>query len=136
MSISDTTSPLNRPTSDKTISENGRASANELANGAHRNAEDLASAAKAEFNNIMADLQELVRRAGKLSGQELTALREQISEKLGLAREKLNHLGEDASVAAQKGLGATEEMIKTHPFQSIGIAALVGVAVGVLLNRR
>ena len=85
---------------------------------------------------IMADLQELVARAGKLSGQELAAIRLQISEKLSTAKEKLHHLSEDASVAAHKGVDNTEKLIKDHPFQSVGIAALAGLVLGALLSRR
>lgn len=142
MSIQDSTSTTTRP---KTAAEtNGRASSaaqsssttSDLAGAARTAGEELGAAAKIEFNNIMADLQDLVRRAGSLSGQELTTLRQQMSEKLGLAKEKLGHLGEDASGIAHKGVDNTEKMIKEHPLQAVGIAAFVGVAIGLLLNRR
>jgi ElaB protein len=127
MNTSDTTSSVNRPTERSNV-ENGQGSSASVAG--HR-AEELAAAAKTEFTNIMADLQELVRRASTLS-----ALRQQISEKLGVAREKLGHLSEDASAVAHKGVDSTEQLIKQHPLQAVGIAAVVGIAIGVLLNRR
>jgi ElaB protein len=132
MNTSDTTSSVNRPTERSNV-ENGQGSSASVAG--HR-AEELAAAAKTEFTNIMADLQELVRRASTLSGNELSALRQQISEKLGVAREKLGHLSEDASAVAHKGVDSTEQLIKQHPLQAVGIAAVVGIAIGVLLNRR
>lgn len=118
------------------LSERGKNSANNLVDAALTAGDELGSAARVEFNNIMADLQDLVARAGKLSGQELAAIRQQIAEKLGIAREKLSHLSEDASAAAHKGVDSTEKMIKDHPFQAIGIAAVAGLLLGALLSRR
>lgn len=136
MSIPDTNSTTTRPTPKATIESNGRSSGSDVSDAARSTSEEFGAAAKAEFNNIMSDLQDLVRRASSLSGQELTALRQQMSEKLGLAKEKLHHLSEDASTIAHKGVDSTEQLIKSHPLQAVGIAALVGVAVGILLNRR
>jgi len=144
MSIPDTTSTTTRPVPKTSAETNGRASsaaqtsstASDLASAARSAGEELGTAAKVEFNNIMSDLQDLVRRAGSLSGHELTTLRQQMSEKLGLAKEKLSHLSEDASGMAHKGVDNTEKMIKEHPLQAVGIAAFVGVAIGILLNRR
>lgn len=136
MNTPNTTSTTNRPLEKSNLENgNGASTAAGTASTGHR-AEDLATAAKAEFTNIMADLQELVRRASNLSGNELSALRQQMSEKLGLAREKLSHLSDDASAMAHKGVDSTEQLIKQHPLQAVGIAAVVGIAIGVLLNRR
>lgn len=134
MSISDTTTTGTRSTS-SIENGNGKGSSADLANAARSTAEEITSAAKAEFNHILADLQELVRRAGKLSGTEFAVLRQQMTEKLGLAREKLNHLSDDASEVAHKSVSSTEEVIRNHPLQAVGIAALAGIAIGVLLNR-
>src|SRR5690606_31782422 len=135
MNTSDTTSSANRP--GKTFTENGNGKGRvDLENPAPHAEENLSSAAKAEFNHIMEDLQELVRRAGKVSGHELTVLRQQMSHQLDVARGKLNELTGDASAAAQKGLNSTEQMIKENPLPAVGIAAVVGIALGVLLNRR
>ncbi|MGB3609345.1 MAG: DUF883 family protein [Cellvibrio sp.] len=113
-----------------------RTSTSSLVDAAVSAGDELGTAAKAEFNNIMADLQDLVARAGRLSGQELAVIRQQISEKLSQAKDKLHHLSEDASVAAHKGVDTTEKLIKDHPFQAVGIAALAGVILGALISRR
>lgn len=134
MTNPETTSSLGR-SADK-FSTQSKTSTNNLIDNAASSGDELGSVAKAEFNNIMGDLQDLVSRASKLSGQELTALRQQISDKLGLAREKLHHLSEDASKAAHKGVDSTEQMIKDRPLQAVGIAALVGLVIGGMISRR
>lgn len=118
------------------LAENGKNSANNLVDAALNAGDELGSAAKVEFDNIMADLQDLVRRAGKLSGRELSVLRQQMSEKLESAKEKLHHLSDDASSVAHKSVDSAEKIVKDHPLQAIGIAALAGIAIGILLNRR
>lgn len=134
MSTSETTASTAR--SAEKLAETSKNSANNLAGAARNAGEELGTVAKVEFDNIMADLQDLVRRAGKLSGQELAVIRQQITEKLGTAKEKFHHLSEDASTAAYKGVDGAEKMVKENPLQAVGIAALVGVAIGILLNRR
>lgn len=123
-------------TADKLGEQRPKTSTGNFAGAAMSAGEDIGAAAKTEFNNIMADLQELVSRAGKLSGQELAVIRQQMSEKLSVAKDKLHHLSEDASVAAHKGVDNTEKLIKDHPFQAVGIAALAGLVFGALISRR
>lgn len=134
MSTSETTASTAR--SAEKLAENGKNSASNLVDAAMNAGDELGSAAKVEFDNIMADLQDLVRRAGKLSGKELSVLRQQMSEKLGSAKEKLHHLSDDASSVAHKSVDSAEKIVKDHPLQAIGIAALAGIAIGILLNRR
>lgn len=134
MTTSDTTSTT-RPTG-KTFTENGNGrSVEQLGSKATQPGEELTSTVKAEFEDIMSDLQDLARRAGEVSGRELTVLRQQMSEQLDVARAKLNELSGDVSAAAHKGVASTEQMIKENPLPAIGIAAVAGIALGLLLNR-
>ena len=134
MTIPETNSSVRR--SAEKLGEQANSSASHLRDTAMNAGEEIGTATKAEFNNIMSDLQDLIVRARKLSGQELTVIRQQISEKLGDARGKLQGLSEEASQAANKGLEGTEQMIRSNPLQAVGIAAAVGLVIGFLINRR
>lgn len=134
MSTSETTTSVSR--SAEKLVKNGKNSANDLVDAAINAGGDVSAIAKVEFDNIMSDLQDLIQRAGKLSGQELASVRQQMSEKLGVAKEKLQDIGDSASSAAHNGVANTEQLIKEHPLQAIGIAALAGLAIGALLSRR
>jgi ElaB/YqjD/DUF883 family membrane-anchored ribosome-binding protein len=133
MNMSDKAASTNSHT-DSSARNNSSSSA--LADAVESASDEITSAAKTEFDNIMSDLQDLVKRAGKLSEQELTAIRQQMTDKLGVAQEKLRHLSENTSNTAQNGIDTTEKMIKEHPLQAIGIAALAGIAIGALLKGR
>lgn len=134
MNTTETTSSVGNSASK--LADQGKSSTSNLVDAALKAGDELGTATKAEFNNIMSDLQDLIARAGKLSGQELAVVRQQITEKMGVAKEKLHHISEDAAAAAHKGMDTTEQMIKERPFQAIGIAALAGLVLGCVINRR
>jgi ElaB/YqjD/DUF883 family membrane-anchored ribosome-binding protein len=106
------------------------------ADSARRAGEEVGAATRAEFNNILADLQDLASRAGRASGRELANLREQMSDKLSTAKDRLGSLSGDAAVAARRGIDATGEVIQGRPFQSVALAAIAGFAIGFLMSRR
>lgn len=58
------------------------------------------------------------------------------------ARDKLNHLLHDLGEKAgdtgkhiRHGVDQTEEQIKDHPWAAVGIAAGIGLVLGLLINR-
>jgi len=118
------------------IADNFRDAAMSSAESARRAGQEMGAAARAEFNNILSDLQDLAARATKVSGRELAALRVQMSDKLVLARDKLGALTSDATAATRKGIDATGQVIQGRPFQSVAVAAVAGFAIGFLISRR
>ncbi|MEO7760902.1 MAG: hypothetical protein ABIS68_03205 [Casimicrobiaceae bacterium] len=118
------------------ISDHLHDAATSTADSARRAGQELGTAARTEFNNVLSDLQDLAARATKASGRELAALRSQMSDKLVVAKDKLGSLTGDASAAARKGIDATGQTIQGRPFQSVAVAAIAGFAIGVLISRR
>jgi len=116
------------------VAEHIRDATSASADAARRAGQEIGAATRTEFNNILSDLQDLAARAGKASGRELSVLREQMSDKLGMAKEKLGTLTGDAAVAARKGIDATGNVIQGRPFQSVAVAAIAGFAIGILIN--
>jgi ElaB/YqjD/DUF883 family membrane-anchored ribosome-binding protein len=90
----------------------------------------------AEVEKLTGDLKNVVRD----SEQFLAAM---AGEKAEAIREQLGELVESARVACAKletktkaGLQTADQTVREHPYQAIGIAAAVGVLVGVLLARK
>jgi len=80
--------------------------------------------------------------AGEASDAESRRM-DAIYAKARVARDKLNVVVEELGVKAdqvekvmKENLGQTEDKIKENPFAAVGIAAAVGLLVGLLLNRR
>jgi len=55
---------------------------------------------------------------------------------LSSARSGLSSLEEDALIAARDAMETADEYVHANPWQSVGIGALAGLAVGLLLGRR
>ena len=133
-SIANSTSSSFGRTADK-VSDHLQDVATTTADSARRAGQEVGAAARTEFNNVLSDLQDLAARATKASGRELTALRSQMSDKLGVAKDKLGSLTGDASAAARKGIDVTGQTIQGRPFQAVGVAAIAGFVIGVLISR-
>ena len=61
---------------------------------------------------------------------------EYIAEAVRAARQKLDDLEEQARGKAHDAARATEYFVRKHPWQSVGLAAGIGLVVGVLISRR
>ncbi len=83
-------------------------------------------------DKLMQELREVVEAAEALlgatadeGGERVREMRERAEETLRKARATLQGAGRDA-----------EEQIRAHPFAAVGIAAAIGVVLGVLLARK
>lgn len=104
------------------------------------NAQAAREKLREDFNEVVADTEQLLKTIATTGGEKTQALRESVEQKLKAARERLRELEEDALVRARAAAKATDAYVHGHPWQSIaivaGIAAVIGIVVGLLLNRR
>ena len=93
-----------------------------------------------EFNTVVADTEQLLKSTAAASGEKASAWRESVEQKLKAAKEKLVQLEETAVVKTKAAAQATDTYVHEKPWQAIGITAgvsvVVGVALGLMLNRR
>lgn len=89
---------------------------------------------------LVNDLQALVAEAQKMMSDSLT---EHTAEAVGAlrarfaaAQERLGDLYTGAREKVVAGARYTDETIRANPYQSIAIAASIGLLVGVLIGRR
>ncbi|MFM8586398.1 MAG: YqjD family protein [Gammaproteobacteria bacterium] len=61
---------------------------------------------------------------------------EYIAEAVRAARQRLDDLEEQVRDKAHDAARTTEYFVRKHPWQSVGLAAGIGLIVGVLINRR
>jgi ElaB/YqjD/DUF883 family membrane-anchored ribosome-binding protein len=85
---------------------------------------------------VIADTEELLQVTAGQVGDKATALRTRVQENLAQAKVRLADL-QDAAVAKAKAAGnATDDFVHDNPWKSVGIAAGVGLVVGLLIGRR
>lgn len=89
-----------------------------------------------DMKTLVKDAQELFREAGHATGEKAEELRAKGLVMLDAAMEKAQEV---QAVAVQKGKAAahtTDEFVHDHPWKAVGIAAGVGLIVGMLISRR
>jgi ElaB/YqjD/DUF883 family membrane-anchored ribosome-binding protein len=74
-------------------------------------------------------------QAGTAPGEAAPKLRERVLAGLQGARKKATHVQIVVVTNGKKAVRATDNCVHEHPWASIGIAAGVGVLVGLLINR-
>lgn len=84
------------------------------------------------LEDIVADAEDTLKETADTASQEVCAGRTRLRAALESARIYCKSL-EGKAVAGAK---ATDQMVRTHPYQAVGLALSVGVLVGYLLKRR
>jgi ElaB/YqjD/DUF883 family membrane-anchored ribosome-binding protein len=93
-----------------------------------------------DFNEVIADTEQLLKSVAAAGGEKGSALRASVEQNLKSAKEQLRKFEETAIERTRATARATDQYVHANPWQSIaiasGLAAIVGIVVGLLLNRR
>ena len=84
------------------------------------------------FSDMPSNAEEEQNEDTMESGEKLAELRERLSAAIESAKATARRL-EEKTVAAAK---ATDQCIRDHPYQTLGIAFGLGILAGLLLRRR
>jgi len=85
-----------------------------------------------DLKAVVQDGEELLRAGAQELGERGNAAREKLAAALEMAKETRRKIEERAVEYAR----STDELIREHPYQSIGIAFGVGMLFGIIMNRR
>jgi ElaB/YqjD/DUF883 family membrane-anchored ribosome-binding protein len=90
----------------------------------------------ADLKTVMTDAEALLRATSAQTGERIQEARARAEASLQQARVRLNEIQDEALKRAREVADATEEYVRENPWQSVGIAAGVGLLLGLLLSRR
>jgi ElaB/YqjD/DUF883 family membrane-anchored ribosome-binding protein len=93
----------------------------------------------AEFNAIVSETERLL--TGQSTGTAVEAvpgagLDERLTDNLRAARERLEQLEDSVLQRTKAAFKVTDTYVHEHPWQAVGIAAGIGLLIGLLLRRR
>ncbi|MDP1607071.1 MAG: YqjD family protein [Rhodocyclaceae bacterium] len=89
-----------------------------------------------DFKVVVADAEELLRATANQAGDKAADLRARIQSRLTDAKIKLAD-AEAAIVERAKLVGrATDDYVHDNPWRSVGVAAGIGLVIGLLIGRR
>ncbi len=90
----------------------------------------------ADFRQVVADAEELLRLTAGHAGEKMSELRERAGTNLASARARLADAEAAVAARTKEVARATDDYVHDHPWRSIGVAAGVGLIVGLLIGRR
>ncbi len=89
-----------------------------------------------DFKLVIADAEELLKATAAQAGEKVAAARERIQDRLHSAKIKLAEAEEALMLKTREAARATDQFVHDKPWYAVGIAAGVGLIVGMLIGRR
>lgn len=101
---------------------------------------DLSNSSKqklvSDMKVVVSDAEEILRATAGVAGEKMADLRERISERLRDAKLRIAD-AEAALVNKTKAAArATDDYVNENPWQAVGIAAGIGLLIGIIIGRR
>jgi ElaB/YqjD/DUF883 family membrane-anchored ribosome-binding protein len=90
----------------------------------------------ADLKTVMHDAEALLKATSTQTGERIQEVRARAEQSLRDARTRLTSLEDEALRRAREVADATQEYVRENPWQSVGIAAGIGLLLGVLISRR
>jgi len=88
----------------------------------------------ADVKAVIADAEALLRATAGQAGEKVAAARAKAEEGLKRARDRLSEM--EVVERGRDAARATDKFVSENPWKSVGIAAGVGLIVGLLVSRR
>jgi ElaB/YqjD/DUF883 family membrane-anchored ribosome-binding protein len=85
---------------------------------------------------VIRDAESLLRATAAQTGEKVEEIRARAQESVRQAKERLASIEDEALAHARVLAGDADEYVRGNPWQAVGIAAGVGLVLGLLLSRR
>ena len=90
----------------------------------------------ADFNAVMSETDQLLKLVADEGGDKAGALRTKVERNLNSAKQQLRSLEDAVMEKTRAGAHAADEYVHENPWRAVGIAAGVGLIIGLLIGRR
>ena len=97
-------------------------------------ANKIAESASGEFQNFVADVEDLVKETTTLTGEDLNRAKAKLTARLAEAKDSAIEFGGEVANKVRKGAAATDQYVHDQPWKAIGASAATGAAIGLLVG--
>lgn len=104
--------------------------------GMKNSMENLSDEVIADFKEVVENAEALLKATSNQGGEKLAEIRTKAEKSLKVARARMTEAQEALLVRTQKAAKATDVYVHENPWQAAGVAAAVGVMIGLLISRR
>ncbi|HET7731157.1 MAG TPA: DUF883 family protein [Usitatibacter sp.] len=87
----------------------------------------------ADFNKVVTDTEALLKAVATVPGEKATALRASVEENLRAAKDRVRQLQGAAYERGTAAVRVTDEYVHENAWAAIGVAAAVGLIVGLVI---
>src|SRR5471032_871635 len=99
-------------------------------------AAEALSGASQELHDFIGDLEELIEATTSLTGEDLTHAKAKLYARIAAARKAAGEVHRGVADRARHRIKMVNSYVQEQPWKSVGIGAVAGLLVGVLLSRR
>jgi ElaB/YqjD/DUF883 family membrane-anchored ribosome-binding protein len=85
---------------------------------------------------VVSDAEEILRATAGVAGEKMVDLRERIGERLRDAKMRIADAEEALVDRTKAAARATDDYVNDNPWRAVGIAAGVGLLLGIIIGRR
>jgi ElaB/YqjD/DUF883 family membrane-anchored ribosome-binding protein len=85
---------------------------------------------------VVADAEELLRATASQAGERAAVARERIERSLERAKVKLAEVESVVTEKTREMAHATDQYVHENPWRAVGVAAGIGLIIGLLISRR
>jgi ElaB/YqjD/DUF883 family membrane-anchored ribosome-binding protein len=89
-----------------------------------------------DLKAVVNDAEELLKATAQQTGEKIAAVRAKAEESLRIAKDRIAQEGAVVVEKAKVVARSTDEFVKENPWQAVGIGALAGLVIGILISRR
>lgn len=89
-----------------------------------------------EFHSLLTDLEELVKDATSLTGDELAQARLKLNARIATAKAAVEAGGNNIMQRARRTAVVTKDYVREQPWKALGASAALGFVLGRVLTRR
>ena len=91
---------------------------------------------KEVLRTVIADAEELLKATANQAGEKAAAARERVQDSLHQAKVRLAQAEDVVVQRSKQAARATDDYVHENPWHAVGVAAGVGLVIGLLIGRR
>jgi ElaB/YqjD/DUF883 family membrane-anchored ribosome-binding protein len=91
---------------------------------------------KSDLKTVLTDMDEYLRATASQTGEKIGVIRERLQEHMHKAKDRLADTREIVLDKTKEAAKATDEYVHDNPWRAVGIAAGIGLIIGMLIGRR
>ena len=102
----------------------------------HSTVSDARDQLVSDMKAVIADADELLKATTGATGERISAVRARAEETLRNARQKIANLDDAAMNQVKDAAKQADSYVRENPWGAVGIAAVAGLLVGVMIARK